>query len=286
MDENPDSSETMRYVSEMLLHIYDTSEQSGFVLLTGDGKTYEHLMEVKKLYGKALEKLLIFPGDWHTLANFQPVLMKTYYHAGLKEIAQNSGFRGETLTSLEKCGHFKRTHNFLTQAWQAIYRIMLKAFRDSKTGQTTSNMPDLQQVSINTSTDPLIILNISEMIPEGQEEVSYSEFKKFANRMAETDNTWKFWWQFVTQDCLAYVMLHLGIRCSKWNLRVSALKLMVPLFVAYDRKTYQRLIPYHLADIQKYILRLSLIISNKDLQFQLRGKRGIVLLLMKHMKCV
>ncbi len=31
--------------------------------------------------------LLIFPGDW------QPVLLKIYYHAGLKEIAQNSGFR-------------------------------------------------------------------------------------------------------------------------------------------------------------------------------------------------
>ncbi len=27
-------------------------------------------MAVKKLYGESLEKLLIFPGDWHTLANY------------------------------------------------------------------------------------------------------------------------------------------------------------------------------------------------------------------------
>ena len=93
VDEHPDSSETMRYVSELLLNTYNTPNQSGYVLLTGDGKTYEHLMEVKRLYGDALDKLLIFPGDWHTLANFQPVLMKVYYRAGLKEIAQNTGFK-------------------------------------------------------------------------------------------------------------------------------------------------------------------------------------------------
>ena len=62
VDEHPDSTETMRYVSELLLHIYNTQQQNGYVELTGDGKTYEHLMGVKKLYGNALEKLLIFPG--------------------------------------------------------------------------------------------------------------------------------------------------------------------------------------------------------------------------------
>ena len=48
------------------------------------------------------------------------------------------------------------------------------------------------------------------------------------------------------------MQLHLAIRCHHWELRNSALKLMAPLFMAYDRTTYQRLIPYNLADLQKF----------------------------------
>ncbi len=35
-------------------------------------------------------------------------------------------------------------------------------------------------------------------------------------------------------------------------MRVSALKLMAPTFLAYDRTTYQKLIPHHLAELQKF----------------------------------
>ena len=48
-------------------------------------------MDIKQLYGSELDKLLIFPGDWHILYNNQPVLMKIYYNAGLLELAKASG---------------------------------------------------------------------------------------------------------------------------------------------------------------------------------------------------
>lgn len=216
--------------------------------------------------------------SWYFQEIGTPWLTLVYYHAGLKEIAQNTGFRGETLT-LGKCGNFKRTHHFLLQSWQAIYRVMLDSFCESH-----SDMPDLQQVSIHATADPLLILNISEMIPIGTENVDYAKFREYVSKMATKDSTWKFWEQFVFQDCFGYIMLHLGLRCSNWTLRVAALKLMAPLFIAYDRTTYQKLIPYHLADLHKFPKSV-LDCLKQGFTVSITGKRATVLQLMKPTKC-
>ena len=86
VNENPDSDETMCTVAEDLLEKFSIEEQDGCVLLVGDGKTYQHLMNIKRQYTTAFQKLIVFPGDWHTLKNYQPVLMKVYYNTGLKKL--------------------------------------------------------------------------------------------------------------------------------------------------------------------------------------------------------
>ena len=74
------------------------------------GKTYKQLINIKKQYSTALQKLLIFPGDCHILKNYQPILMKVYYVAGLKEIARNSGYHGSTLKSVEQSSNYNSNY--------------------------------------------------------------------------------------------------------------------------------------------------------------------------------
>lgn len=86
-DENPDSEETMLHVTENLLKIVKKGQQE-WLLLVGDGKTYQHRTQLKRKYDKSLERLLIFLGDWHILKTYQSTLMKAYYGSGLESIAQ------------------------------------------------------------------------------------------------------------------------------------------------------------------------------------------------------
>ena len=58
VDENPDTDETMAQIGEDLLERFSTGAQQGWVVLVGDRKTYEHLMNVKQQYGHTLKKLL------------------------------------------------------------------------------------------------------------------------------------------------------------------------------------------------------------------------------------
>ena len=255
LDENPDSDETMLLVAEKLLNELQSDYQDGYIVLVGDGKTYEHLMNIKRLYGSELEKLLIFPGDWHTLLNYQKVLMKIFLTSGLKDLAKASGFRGETLASLERCSNFDRTHEFLMQVWEALYLAMLGAYQQEQTGKVklkmfsaaliSEVMQHLQQKSVPSQLFSKVeALLAKDSLQEG--------FLQFIHKQSSDDDTWKFWSQFVLKDCFAYVCLYLAIRSSNWHLRISGLKQMAPIFAAFDRSHYEKIILHHLADILQY----------------------------------
>jgi len=171
----------------------------------------------------------------------------------MKELAKCSGFRAETLTSLEKCSNFKRTHLFLMQVWEALYREIFEAFCKNRQGtvlplfavvlsevhkhlQTTASLSQLQS-HIHTKLAATVVER---------------EFYEFVEKLSSADDTWRFWKQFVFGDCYAYVCLFTAIRTGNWKLRVSSLKQVTPLFAAFDWPSYQKIITQHLEDTLTY----------------------------------
>ena len=99
-----------------------------WVFVVGDAKVYDAFYALRLRYRDHLKWLLPFPGDWHTLWNYQKVLMKIYSDAGLVQLAKEAGHRAETLTTLIQCSNFRRTHNLLFQAYTAFYRFFLHLY--------------------------------------------------------------------------------------------------------------------------------------------------------------
>eukprot|EP00117_Sycon_ciliatum_P012796 scpid88825/ scgid4999/ len=181
------------------------------LVVVGDGKTYDHLLSLMREYGDELSWLIPFPGDWHLLKAVHPVLMRVYWDSALKSLAPAMGYRGDTLTILEKATDFRKCHEFLLMAHEAIGRTML------------------QQCGNGSAT--------------------FSQLRDYADKMSKVDATWKFWTEFYFNHMMAYISLWTAVRSGNWDLRIAAIKSLAPLFHAFDRTFYLRLVPHHLAHV-------------------------------------
>lgn len=117
MDAKSDNKDTLM----SMLHKLHKSLISNTNTHQGNAKIDELVQLLKFEYGSELQWVLPFPGDWHTLHNYQAALMKPYFDAGLKALAEACGYPP---AAIKKCSQFKRTHYFIMEAWEAIYRTM------------------------------------------------------------------------------------------------------------------------------------------------------------------
>ena len=167
--------------------------------------------------------------------------MKPYFDAGLKHLALAAGY---PVASIQACDQFKRTHYFLLEVWEAVYRAMISIFVEQ--GPTTNNPLKVISEKIIANKENFNAYTIYEIMQSLQ---TFDKFKLFIQALARKDSTWRFWVQFLFQDMAAYLGLFLGIRSGDWNLRTACVKQMAPVFTAFDHANYQRLISRHLADI-------------------------------------
>ena len=77
----------------------------------------------------------------------------------------------------------------------------------------------------------------------------FDDFHTFMKQLSQKQDTIHFWYQFVTVDIMAYFSLFIAIRYRNWDLRNCSIKLLAPVFSAFDRPIYQSLIPRHISDV-------------------------------------
>ena len=125
MDAKSDSKDTLMSMLQDLHQDFVVERGHQYLVVEGDTKIYELLQSLKLEYGDELQWLIPYPGDWHMLMNYQSALMKPYFDAGLKSLAEASGY---PTAAIQNCTQFKRTHYFIMESWEAIYRSMVDTF--------------------------------------------------------------------------------------------------------------------------------------------------------------
>ena len=112
--------------------------------------------------------------------NYQKVLMKIYWHAGLKHMAEKASPKTGILNSLEKCGNFQRTYNFLLNSFHAILRCQIDAFFENMSLDSDQHHLDF----LNTLSSKIEAL----YQPESSDEESDESSDEESNKSSEQTN--------------------------------------------------------------------------------------------------
>lgn len=261
LSERADSKPTLLSVIGRLHKVFVQELKQKYVLVVGDAKTYNLLQAICYEYKSHLLWCLPFPGDWHVLYNYQKVLMKPYADAGLASLGKAAGHRAETLTSLLQTSNFRRTHEFLLQAFEAFYRYFLSLFvthvSRERGLEEQSIIDDISELvsSLGRKFTAMASDNELESFRASVKEIfsessfQYEQFKAFMEALSAKNETVCFRYQFVSEDCFAYIALFISIRYCKWELCMGSIKVLAAIFSAFDRPTYQELIPRHLKEV-------------------------------------
>ncbi|KAJ8047747.1 hypothetical protein HOLleu_06823 [Holothuria leucospilota] len=252
--EPADSAETIRHVLDILHEKHGIGVSVDHLVVAGDAKTYEYMMEAKRVYGSDLDWLLPYLGEWHLLKNLQAPLMKVYLDAGLRQLLTIL-HKGATHTAVASASGFRKTHNFLLQSWEAMYRHQVALFKSHVSGSA-----DSASESFNTLY-AAIFARIRDRGPDVFQNLEgelvsatsvYETFFSFFQTMGQADATSQFWIDFIHRDMFNYVGLFLAIRLRQFNLRNVAVRKLAPIFHALDRPTYLKLVPHHMAAMKQY----------------------------------
>ena len=136
--------------------------------------------------------------------------------------------------AIKYCSQFKKTHYFIIEAWEALYRTMIIQFIESGGSTvTTSLLDDVVQSLVNTTreTESEFRSKFNAVLRDKISQFN-EQFNAFIHKMSNLDDVWRLWSQFVFKDAMACVSLFLAIRSGDWHLRIGSVKQMASLFSA------------------------------------------------------
>ena len=281
LDQPADSPQTLKHCIQLLYDTFKVTVDVNHLVVIGDGATFKMLCEIKREYGDALEWLIPYIGDWHLLKNYQEVLMKLFWDAGLKSLAK-SVHKNLTLQSLANCSNFKRTHRFFLQVHESIFALQFLSFldqrkEDAQIMSNTSFMKEIESVVQSFEIDDngevtSTYKNLqNEVLSSSLFKSLKNEFEVFCKDMSEKLETFRFWNRFVHEDCMSYIHLFIAIRSRNWNLRNAAIKNMAALFHACDRQNYAKMIPLHINMMQGLPVHVKIHFENGAFVSSIKG---------------
>lgn len=150
-----DSKETLLcIINDLYLEFISTGKKK-HIFWDGDQVTYERLQSIKREYGQDLSWLFPFPGDWHFLKNYQEVLFKIYYDAGLCQLATASGYLPKSVRT-----NFKCAHNFLNRSIGSF--VPLYGLMESTRNWILSLPPSTDPTSAQRNLNEIMFDDLSE----------------------------------------------------------------------------------------------------------------------------
>ena len=138
LPDNADNIDSLKSVLDHLHELYGVGTYQVHHVVVGDQKLFQNMRQLKQQYGADLEWLLPYPGGWHVLKNYQPIL-KLYFHAGLRELTLEAGYKGTNLSALESSSNFKHTNIFLFEAYESVYLHALELYLATKHAQVATH---------------------------------------------------------------------------------------------------------------------------------------------------
>ena len=262
-NEKADCTATIKMVLDELHHTFQVSKKINHLFIVGDLKTYEYIMNAKRDRGKSMDWVVPYVGDWHVMKNFQIVIMKIFWDAGLKELAKVV-HKGASVLNIKNCQNFRHTHRFILHIYEALHLYQLNCFlKFRQDASVRSNCPLDNQAIMSLLTSVVEQLNNADRdftnigtFIDLQNDLKkkllpgfWNEYLSWCEDMRKQHTIFSFWDNFLRRDVFAYLQLFLALRSGNWNWRQAAIKRMAALFHAFDHQNYGRWLPIHLSQL-------------------------------------